>query len=372
MKLALVALLVSSGVTASNCRIQDSNELIKIIKENHPEIKYNESLGQAFSERLGIAKQLPNPELEASREQGKSLEGSTKRTSLGLIFPIEVGGKREARKVLAINAISKNKQNLRLSSEDAFIKSILNSYRLRQIHELIPLLSEAEESLNKILFIKRSRKTLSPEEEVEKETLSLATNDYRLKIARLISERERITSEITLSIGTDCSISLNSLPATVDLSETFNKDIGFDKSALFQQAQGSVAVARAKKDLASANSYPDFKVGPTIEFEQVGGSNFKTYGVSLTMELPILNLNSAERRSAASEYKSSLLNQKHINRHISIELNSEIEKYNRYKKSLNTIANKAELERKHTRIEKLFKRGVISTSMIIESHRQLI
>lgn len=367
----LAVLLLSSGAVA-NCRIKDSNELFKVIRDNHPEIKYNESLGRAFSERLGIASQLPNPELEASREEGKSLEGDTKTTSLGLLFPIEMGGKRGARTLLAENSINRNKQILRLSSEDAYIKSILNSYRLRQVYELIPLLSEAQESLNKILNIKKKRRSLSPEEEVEKETLSLATNDYRLKISKLLSEKERISKELTLSMGIDCSISLGSLPENVDLSESFSQSEDYQRSALFLQAKESVEVAKAKKRLASSNSFPDMRIGPTVEFESVGGRSYKTYGVSLTMEIPVLNLNSGERRSAASEYKSSLLNQKHINRHVSIELNSEIEKYNRYKKSLNTIANKDELERKHTRIEKLFKRGVISTSMIIESHRQLI
>ena len=33
---------------------------------------------------------------------------------------------------------------------------------------------------------------------------------------------------------------------------------------------------------------------------------------------------------------------------------------------------KEKLEKKHRKIESLFKRGIISTSLVIESHRQLI
>ncbi len=373
LKIILPAIFaISSYGALANCNIKNSQELFNIIKEGHPEIKYNESLEKAYSETLNISSQLPNPEFEASREEGKSLEGDTSVTSLALSFPIELGGKRSARKIYAINSTNMNKQILRLSSEDAYIKAILIAYRLRQVYELLPIYKEALDSLNKILKIKLKRKSLSPEEEVEKETLGLATNDYRLKISRLKSEREKISRELSLSMGRDCRISRGSLPLDVDLTKDFSDKNDFEKSAQLLQAKESLNAARAKLELEKSQAFPDMKIGPTLEVERVRGRDYKSYGISVSIGLPVFNLNSGGRKKASRELHSSELNHKHVKRHVMIELESEIEKYNTFRESLKTIASRDELEKKHMRIEKLFKRGVISTSMIIESHRQLI
>ena len=54
-----------------------------------------------------------------------------------------------------------------------------------------------------------------------------------------------------------------------------------------------------------------------------------------------------------------------------LDIEAWVTKYNQYRNSLNTIADKKRLERKHRKIEALFRRGIISTSLVIESHRQL-
>ena len=131
-------------------------------------------------------------------------------------------------------------------------------------------------------------------------------------------------------------------------------------------------LAQANYELEKSNSYPDLKVGPTFEYEKLNVTNTKTVGIALTMDLPVFNVNGGGRAKAAKEIIVASSQFKNIQLESELDLESWISTYRTYKDSLLTIATKKELERKHTRIEALFKRGIISTSLVIESHRQLI
>ncbi len=90
------------------------------------------------------------------------------------------------------------------------------------------------------------------------------------------------------------------------------------------------------------------------------------------MDLPILNLNWGGRDQAAKEVITASINLRNIRTEAQLDLAFWLEKYQQFKTSLKTIANRDHLEKKHKKIEALFKRGIISTSLVIESHRQLI
>ena len=90
------------------------------------------------------------------------------------------------------------------------------------------------------------------------------------------------------------------------------------------------------------------------------------------MDLPILNINGGGRAKASKDVLAASLNLRNIKQESKLDIQSWVQKYNQYKDSLKTIANKEKLEKKHRKIESLFKRGIISTSLVIESHRQLI
>ncbi|CBW25883.1 putative outer membrane protein [Halobacteriovorax marinus SJ] len=372
-KVAIIfALNVQLVWSADGCKIENTDTLFSKLKENHPQIQYNQSLEKAKSEDLNIAAKYLNPEVDIQYAKGKSIEGDSRTTSLSLSFPLEVGGKRSAKKEVASASTEMTREFLRNNSEQAFIEVVLKSYRLRQINELLPIYKEAKDSLNKILRVKNKRKTLSPEEEVEKETLSLATNDYRLKISKLTSDREKFIKEISLALGDSCTFVISSLPGELDFSKVDLPKGNLEQAAVIKQASQEVLLAKAQGDLESAKTFSNISIGPKVEIEKIAGRSFKTYGLSLSMDLPIFNLNSSSKSKRLKEYRAALLNQQHIKRHTSIELESQLEKLNSLRLTLESIATKEQLERKHLKIEKLFSRGIISTAMIIESHRQLI
>lgn len=89
------------------------------------------------------------------------------------------------------------------------------------------------------------------------------------------------------------------------------------------------------------------------------------------MDLPIWGtgkfITNTQNQIASSSFKL-----KNVEEDSKLELENWKLKYKNYSQSFKTLSGSQDLENKHHRIERLFERGIISTSMIIESHRQLI
>lgn len=367
----LLSFLLSTGIQAQ-CNINSPSELLEMIKKNHPSISINKSKGHALEKSIDFADQTPNPELDAESTVGDSIEGNVYTTAVTLKHTFELGGKKGARVDVAKSNYKLGMAVARFENEDSLIDSIKRMHRLRQIYELIPLYEESLGAFNKILKTLKRRSSISPEQRVERETLELVTNDYKLKMSQLNSEKIKLSKHLTFFTGTNCIIPRNSLPNEVNLSESFDNNKKTDLYSKLNYAKSALELAQANYELEKSNSYPDLKIGPTFEYEKLNVSNTKTIGIALTFDLPIFNINGGGRAKAAKEIIVASSQLKNIKLESELDLESWISTYRRYKDSLLTITSKEELEKKHTRIEALFKRGIISTSLVIESHRQLI
>ena len=224
LKLYIISLIASFFLTESslaNCDIKTPTELLESLKNSHPQVIENNSSIKVSEKWIEVAKQRPNPEFQAQGMKGEEIDGDVDRISLSLMHIIELGGKRSSRIDFADSKRKQFKASAQDSNEDVLIDAILKAYRLRQVKELIPIYEEAYEAFNKILKIKLKRKSLSPEEQVEKETLVLATNDYKLKVSKLKSEKINLSRHLSFFVGEDCDLKQDSLPRDVDLTRIF-------------------------------------------------------------------------------------------------------------------------------------------------------
>ncbi len=370
--ISLIASFFLTENSFANCDFKTPTELLESFKNSHPQVIENNSSIKVSEKWVEVAKQRPNPEFQAQGMKGEEIDGDVDRISLSLMHTIELGGKRSSRIDFADSKRKQFKASVQDSNEDVLIDAILKAYRLRQVKELIPIYEEAYEAFNKILKVKLKRKSLSPEEQVEKETLVLATNDYRLKVSKLKSEKINLSRHLSFFVGENCDLKQDSLPQKVDLTRSFNLKKETPSYSKLQVAINNLESAKMKLELERSNAYPDLKIGPAFETENINGKNYQSIGLSISMDLPILSTNSGSKGQALEQMNTARVRYKNIKREASLDLEAWIEKYNALGSSLKTIATREDLDKKHLKIEKLFKRGVISTAMIIESHRQLI
>lgn len=375
MNKRLFLLLLVTIYTAdlyAECGFKNSNNVWEAIKTSHPSVLLNNLREEVLKRSMDIASQVPNPELDVDILGGRTTEGNVATASVSVKYILELGEKRVSRENLAKNSIKLGKTIFKDLNERSLIASVMKLYRLRQVYDLIELYDEASEAFSKILKVMKSKSALSPEQRVEKETLVLATSDYKLKIAQLENEKINLQRHLSFYTGKNCKISESNLPKNIDFNQLEVDVDEIENFAKFQTAKKELAFAKTELELEKSNSYPNVSIGPSYEYERVNITTNNLYGVALTMDLPILNTNSGGRAKAAEKVIAASKNLKNIETESRLDLELWVNKYNAFRLALKNITSRNELEKKHQRVEALFKRGIISTAMVIESHRQLI
>ena len=358
-------------MAANICPFNDPSELFALVKKNHPQILLNDAELESLKGEIEVAKQRVNPEFDGESTLGESLGRKIYTTSVSLKHTFELGSKRDARIKLATKGIEFGKEQTRSQNEDALIDSIVKLHRLRQVYELIPIYKEALETFEKIhrSFVKR--KSLSPQQQVEKETLGLAISDYKLNVSQLEAEQVNLNRHLSFFLGQECTIPFKALPTKISSKNKIENESLGNYSTL-SAARKLVEVANAEYERESSLSIPNVQIGPVYEFEKDGITNTQTVGIALTMDIPFLNTNSGGKARALKGVNAAKIRLRNTQMESQIDLKSWQTKYLNFSNSLKGIASRDELEKKHHKIEALFKRGIISTSLVIESHRQLI
>ncbi|MDH5581453.1 MAG: TolC family protein [Bdellovibrionales bacterium] len=372
MKFILVVLLLISNNLYANCNFKTPNDLLEQIKSNHPQIFVNASKVDSFKSSIEQAGQRPNPELEAESTTSDTSEGKISKTSVSIEHVFELGGKRDARINVAQTEFEASKAALKMQDEDILIDVVKKLYRLRQVFELIPLHEESFETLNRIFLAKKKRRNLSPEEQVEKESLELVLNHHKLEIDELVYEKTYLKRHLSFFAGKKCDVSIDDLPMTLNFDKKLFKISNVNDYSKLKAAKLGVDFAKSKLELEKAMSYPNLSIGPVYEYEKSDSEKNHAVGISLTMDLPILSSNSGGKNRAAKEVIVASRTYKSIEREMALDLESWVQKFNRLKKSLKRVTSKKRLDKKHHKIDALFKRGVISTALVIEAHRQLM
>lgn len=366
----LCTFLCQSVVAA--CNISSPNNLLEVIKNKHPSISENKASVEVASKWAEVAEQRPNPELQTQGMKGEEIDGDVDRLGLSLMHTFELGGKRSSRIDYAKSRHQFVKSAIESSSENILIDAIMKAYRLRQVKELIAIYQDAYSSFQSLHQTISQRRSLSPEEKVEEETILLVMNDLKLKISKLNSEEEHLNKLLLFYIDEDCKLTRTTLPKSLNLSKEFDLNMSAKSYSKLQMASMTLEAKKRKLQLEKSNVYPDLKVGPAFDTETINGESYQSIGLTLSMEIPFLNTNKGSRQLAVKEINRAKLQLRNAEREANVELETWINKYNSFKASLKLIANEDAIKKKRSRIKALFKRGVIPTSMIIESQRQLI
>lgn len=373
--LMLATLVVSSANVYGSCQITNARDLFSEIKKNHPKIQQNNNAIRAKEKSIQYLNTWTNPELSLDVARGKDTDGKTKKLGASLMQPIELNGKKRANFNLNKALVQKESVSVEKESEEILVESALKIHKLAQIYRIIPLYKETREAFDKILKNKLQRPSLSPEEEVEKEALILAIRDNDLKVARLENEKDYLKQHISYYAKVDCDLNSQVLPKAVDWSKVNPVSESFQNSQdSLNLKEARLELERAKKNLVlqEKESVSTFKIGPTFEVEELEGKKYNTFGLSLSFDLPLSRQSKYLRQSAQYEISNAAEALKEKEAEEKIDKDLWLKKFSDLKKTLVENKKNNQLEKKHDRIESLFRRGIISTGLVIESHRQLL
>ncbi len=343
----------------------------------HPrtqEAVISEKIGDSIFDK---ARQFQNPELGLRSMTGQNAGESRGGTELSLSFPVT---QFFFRRPLEIKIAESQKKSLAVESQlntlNARLEVLNDLFRWRQTELELSYVSDALNRFKQIENQFLARPARGPEQEITLSLVELAQGEYQVKKNSLLLERHQIQSRFRTFLGEKFEFKSDYLPQFKrnwpDLASLVPKPLPFDQSLELRKLRLDLDRLSAEREMAEANTYPILMAGPNLQRNTEGPNVYYTYGVSLNVSIPILNWNLGGRRLAQYNFDLSSLQNKVQRQRSFFESEHLVE---RYEQAVNSLKDRKELQliqQKHKMVDQYFKRGLVSGTVILEIHRQII
>jgi len=350
------------------CSINDYKSLVACAEKKSAEIKLSEQKITSTSKLEDAARQWDNPDLDL---ESVSKDSDVSEKSATLLFKVPLGGKRSARIDEAKAEHRKSVIENQLQIQSSRLALTLAFYRLSHLTKEIKIEQESVDTFNKIVKQYQGRKALSPDQDVSLEVFKMALSDHQFNLNKLRSESEKIILELKAVTGIDKDVILKHLPPAKSNWQKVESEENVLNSPQVQVAQAEVELSKSQNDRAKADTWPDLKIGPTIQESKSGNETEKLAGVSLSMPLPILSFNGGNRDYTKEKMRESQMSLELTKQKLNAYRKQLTEKYNSTVLILKSVIDSKTIASKHVKIEQQFFKGVVNSSLIIEAHRQL-
>jgi cobalt-zinc-cadmium efflux system outer membrane protein len=371
---ALLSATPMAWAEPSSCAGAFSNvkQIVRCALETHPGTqRAKNSLGQGDALE-SVAAQRPNPELSSKAVFGGYLGDNVASTELNLTQTFELGGKRGSRMAKANAAREALAVEYLKSKEEVVVETYRLLYRVRQVEAERHAVDEALETFRRIQNQYRSRPKLGAEQQISLNVFGLAEADYRLKKTVLDVEAKSLQVALKTILGRDLELNKSLLPGTMESWPALSDSPPQLKGSAFQSFAVDLKVAEADLEMARSLSWPDLKLGPSLELQTQGALSYQTFGFNLSLPIPLLQMNGAAREYAHMGVDRAQQSLDLRQRELTNEKQILVKRYADSVQSLKSTVSAEEVERKHRSMETIFTRGLIPSSLVIEAHRQMV
>lgn len=350
------------------CEAKSYSALMSCAEKNSSEIAISLQQLKSSQGLLGIAEQRINPELDADSVYKGSDRSETNTT---LLFPIRLGGKRNALISEAKSEIERTRAASELDVHQSRLGLMMSMYRLAHLKSELHLVAESIETYSKIVNQFQKRPALSPEQDVSLSVFKMAEADYRLRMTSLKSEEEGLFNSLTAVTGISRTVLAANLPAPKKSWPTVEITLDTVQSPQLRLADADLQLARSRKESADSAAWPDIRIGPSVKAVKEGSESNTFIGVGLAIPLPVFSRNSAGRAYSAQRVTDAQMSFDLAKRKIAATRAELVSRYNQTVKSLEDSLSPSALHGKHERLEKQFFKGLVPSPLVIEAHRQL-
>lgn len=349
---------------------KNTEDIIKCALGFHPRMKRGELIVDSLTKLEEKASQIPNPTLSTRFVKGANNGRDTSELETNLSFTLELGGKRSLRTEYAA---AKKTQAIILNDAtkaDVKITTVLNMHRLRQLLEEKKLLSEAVIAFSKVIGQLRNLPRLSAQQEASLTLFEMALEETKIDESELYEELRILEHYFHVATGHSIREINDFLPEAPSVWPRVIKTEQKRNSPEVNKMKSLLALASTEYKIQKSQVWPDLKIGPSLVIEKDGIAENRMIGLNLQLLIPVFHANSGGKTYANSEL---LRAKKNVSLTIAEESHERFEQQRIYESSvkiLNKTMKKNLVEKKHNRIEKLYLRGVVSSSVFLDSLKQ--
>lgn len=365
----IMLLMLSSYAYAEECTINSASDVLKCAFLNNPEIILADSNKQIAGINKDVTGRWLNPNLEAGVGYNmEEIDNYGVELDFALTQTIENPAKKKAR-VNKFAAEYNTAELMAESKKEMVTLQVLNVLnRLRQIEKERDILNKAINAYVRVIKSYESRPVLSPEDEVSLTLFYSVLNNYRMENNKLSMEIDQLVNNLKTIINYDIAYNKNIFfypPAKYPKIT----DVDVTNSIALQQENANVALANAYLQDQKNYNFTDFSIGPYLTTSP-NVQSVDTVGVRVTLPIPVY---SNKKTTQAGELAVSTAQYKYNAKKVELD-NTYKQLKNQYEKGVTLLKSFdiAKSEKQLTRTENLFKNGRLSSSLLIESHRQML
>lgn len=352
-----------------DCSPNSYEELLKCAGSQSLEVQIIDQKLDAASELEGAASQFVNPDLDV---ESIRKDADKSETTASLMFNFSIGGRRSAQKAEAIAEKEKISAESDLALSEYRLNLMVKLYQLSHLKSEIQIEEESVGTFNKIISQFSKRSALSPEQEVSATIFKMAVSDHQLSLTKLKNLRNEVLSDVARQTGFPHETILKNLPNKKSPWPEVDKTVSDGQnSPHLKFADADLKLAKSQKEKAVAESWPDLKIGPVVKTQKDATTIENFAGFGLSMPLPIFSINGSGRAYQTKKVIEAELTLQNESNKIKTLRSQLVDKYSNSVLSLKTTMDKKTVDEKHTKIERLFFNGLVSSSLVIEAHRQL-
>lgn len=371
MKALFLWCLFLFSVSASGSQqFEKIDDLLDHVESLSPDIIKSKVNLEVIRARRVQAAQIPNPEVSVGNWSGKAGSQTWKQTDVTLTQPIELGGKRKNRISLAEAEARESQLDFLILSAEVRLKVLFSLYRIRQIKDEITTISEAQQTFRNLVANYRKRPQLNPEQSTSLIVFGLTENEYELLLEDVTTELNFLEAELKLLTGVGFEEVERILPPRLKKWPVAGGE-GILNSLSLQALNARVDSSQRELDLAKAEVWPTVSIGPSFTMQNQFGEEANILGIVVNLPLPILNQNKGGRTIATQKI---IADRKFVEVEKDILSGRRFALMRSYVSSSKILESQREInfKRDHSRIEQNFLRGLLNSTLVIESHRQYV
>ncbi|MES2525497.1 MAG: hypothetical protein V4598_00355 [Bdellovibrionota bacterium] len=357
-------LMQSSLVLAQGCpEPQKLDDILTCLKNNHYLVQlkdYEVQNTQHLEKAMG---QRPNPVLDVQTVHA----GNARQTQIIVAQEIDLTGKLSAlrKQGQIIHSVSKVQKSI--TQEEIVETVLLNIHHLLHVVEALRVNNEVFTSLDSVIQGLKRRPALNPEQEASLLNFGLQRAEVRNIIALLEDQEEEALIFFYLNGGYRKEQVLKVMEDHFHPLELISKTDGM--SLNLERLGLETSLAQEELELQKANSWTGVSIGPMFMDDKMEDISEKLYGVALTMPIPLWQMNGANKARANVALSNSKRQFDLFKRKENIEKDSLVGRIEKLKSNLKELPKNSELAASHGKVEKLYGRGLISSTIYLDSHR---
>lgn len=361
----VAAIIFTSPLTQGQTCPEPSklDDILSCLKDNHYLVRVRNFEVESTSHLEKAMGQRPNPVLDIQTVHA----GDARQTQIILAQEIDVAGRLRALRNQGRLLHTSSRLQKSITQEEVVEAVLLNIHHLIHVLETLRVNTEVHSSLNSVIGALRRRPALSPEQEASLLNFDLQRAEVRNIIALLEDEEEEALLFFYLNGGYRKEQVLKVMedhhhPLAL-LSSQDSISLNLERLGL------ETKLAKEELALQKANVWDGIAIGPMYMDDNMESISERLYGVAFTMPIPVWQTNGANRARAQvalgnSEKQFNLFRQKET-----LERDSLVARIEKLKSNLAKLPRASELSGSHKKVEGLYSRGLISSTIYLDSHR---